>query len=34
MPTWIVFCIIGGVIIVVLQVLPLFMKHREKDKHD
>lgn len=34
MPTWIILCIIGAVIIVVLQVLPAVLKRGEKDKHD
>ena len=34
MPTWIVLCIVGAVIIIVLQVLPSVLNRRKKDKDD
>lgn len=34
MPTWIILCIIGAVIIIVLQVLSSVLNRRKKDKDD
>ena len=34
MPTWIILCIIGAVIIIVFQFLPSVLNHRKKDKDD
>ena len=34
MPIWIILCIVGAVIIIVLQVLPFVLNRRKKDKDD